>query len=65
MSGLHSPSAKPWRLAALLHGFATVDARDDREVSGLALDSRRVQRGDLFFACAGDISIFVMWLFAL
>lgn len=54
MTGLHSAApTTPWRLAALLHGFATVAAQDDREVSGLALDSRRVQRGALFFACAG------------
>lgn len=54
MTGLHSTAPMtPWRLAALLHGFATVAAQDDRDVSGLALDSRRVQRGDLFFARAG------------
>ncbi|MDX9740953.1 MAG: UDP-N-acetylmuramoyl-L-alanyl-D-glutamate--2,6-diaminopimelate ligase [Gammaproteobacteria bacterium] len=46
-------NGSPWRLAALLHGFAAIDVRDDREVSGLALDSRRVRRGDLFLACAG------------
>jgi UDP-N-acetylmuramoyl-L-alanyl-D-glutamate--2,6-diaminopimelate ligase len=45
--------SRSWRLADLLHGFATVDARDDRDVLGLALDSRRVQKGDLFLACAG------------
>lgn len=54
MTGFHSAApTTPWRLAALLHGFAAVDAQDDREVNGLALDSRRVQRGDLFFARAG------------
>lgn len=41
------------RLAALLHGFAAVEPREDRDIAGLALDSRRVRRGDLFFACAG------------
>lgn len=41
------------RLAALLHGFAPVEPREDRDIAGLALDSRRVRGGDLFFACAG------------
>ncbi len=46
-------SATPQRLAALLHGFAPVMPDADREITGLALDSRQVKRGDLFFACAG------------
>lgn len=48
-----APDMSPWRLSALLHGFAAVDVRDDREVGGLAIDSRRVRRGDLFLACPG------------
>ena len=42
------------RLAALLQGFAAVGPGEDRDIGGLALDSRRVRRGDLFFACAGS-----------
>jgi UDP-N-acetylmuramoyl-L-alanyl-D-glutamate--2,6-diaminopimelate ligase len=41
------------RLRDLLEGLAPVSVIDDREVGGLALDSRRVARGDVFFACAG------------
>jgi UDP-N-acetylmuramoyl-L-alanyl-D-glutamate--2,6-diaminopimelate ligase len=40
-------------LAALLSGFAEVAPADERGVTGLALDSRLVVPGDLFFACAG------------
>ncbi len=43
-------------LCGLLAGFAAVDAANDCHVSGLALDSRRVQAGDLFFACRGSRS---------
>lgn len=46
-------ASAPPRLAALLHGFASVASDTDRDITGLALDSRRVRRGDLFFACAG------------
>lgn len=45
--------SRTWRLADLLHAFVAVAPRDDREVRGLALDSRRVRPGDLFIACAG------------
>ena len=40
-------------LSELLRGIARVDAADERTVSGLCLDSRRVAHGDLFMACPG------------
>lgn len=46
-----SPGAR--RLSSLLGDFAEITPGDDREIGGLALDSRRVKAGDLFFACAG------------
>jgi len=41
-------------LAGLLQGFAGVNVRHDQVVSGIALDSRKVQAGDLFLAVAGS-----------
>ncbi len=41
------------RLSRLLAGLAEVPAGDDRIVSGVVADSRRVRPGDLFLACAG------------
>lgn len=41
------------RLAPLLDGIAAVRPADDREVNGLALNSRKVTPGGLYFACAG------------
>ncbi len=41
------------RLSGLLRDFAEITPSEDREIGGLALDSRRVTPGDLFFACAG------------
>lgn len=43
-------------LSELLAGFADVDPALTTEVSGLAMDSRKVQSGDLFLACAGHAS---------
>jgi UDP-N-acetylmuramoyl-L-alanyl-D-glutamate--2,6-diaminopimelate ligase len=43
-----------WTLAGLLADLAPVPAAWDVPVAGLALDSRRVEPGDLFFACAGQ-----------
>lgn len=43
-------------LSDLLQEIAPVDAADERAVSGLSLDSRRVRRGDLFMACPGHRS---------
>ncbi len=40
-------------LSALLHGLATVEATDERPVTGLASDSRRVRPGELFIALRG------------
>ena len=42
------------RLGQLLHGIAEVSPADDRTIMGLANDSRKVSRGDLFFACPGS-----------
>lgn len=41
------------RLGPLLAGFAVVEPTAEREIRGLALDSRRVGPGDLFLACPG------------
>ncbi|MGB5443692.1 MAG: UDP-N-acetylmuramoyl-L-alanyl-D-glutamate--2,6-diaminopimelate ligase [Gammaproteobacteria bacterium] len=40
-------------LSGLLHGFDDVKVSYDLAVSGIALDSRKVQAGDLFLAVAG------------
>ncbi len=40
-------------LSGLLQGFAEVNVRRDIAVNGIALDSRKVQAGDLFLAVAG------------
>lgn len=42
------------RLSWLLDGVVTVPAAADLEVTGLALDSRKVRAGDLFLACRGE-----------
>lgn len=42
------------QLSALLAGYAVVNEADDREIHGLSMDSRNVQAGDLFLACAGQ-----------
>ncbi len=41
-------------LSVLLAGYAVVNEADDCEVFGLSMDSRKVQAGDLFLACAGQ-----------
>ncbi len=48
-----TPGRASPRLSALLQGIAAVAPGDDREITGLALDSRAVRPGDVFFACAG------------
>lgn len=40
-------------LSALLMGVADVSAANDCDIHGLAIDSREVKSGDLFFACRG------------
>jgi UDP-N-acetylmuramoyl-L-alanyl-D-glutamate--2,6-diaminopimelate ligase len=40
-------------LTSLLQGITTVPIADDREINGIALDSRQVSPGDLFLACTG------------
>lgn len=42
------------RLSELLRGIIAVEPRQDRAVLGVSLDSRRVERGGLFLACAGE-----------
>ncbi len=44
---------RPMTLGRLLAGLAAVDPDRDREIGGIAMDSRRVRPGDLFLACAG------------
>ena len=41
------------RLSHLLAGMADVHIDEDRDISGLSLDSRTAGEGDLFLACAG------------
>ena len=43
----------PSRLSDLLRGLLSAPAAQDCMVTGLAIDSRRVQPGDLFFATPG------------
>jgi UDP-N-acetylmuramoyl-L-alanyl-D-glutamate--2,6-diaminopimelate ligase len=45
--------ARTMRISELLDGLVPVNASQDCEVTGLQIDSRRVQPGDLFFALAG------------
>ncbi len=42
------------RLSEVLHGLYPLQSRCDRELNGIALDSRRVKRGTLFMACKGQ-----------
>jgi UDP-N-acetylmuramoyl-L-alanyl-D-glutamate--2,6-diaminopimelate ligase len=41
-------------LSSLLQGIVSVQPEDDREVTGITLDSRQVSPGTLFIACAGE-----------
>ena len=43
-------------LASLLKGICTVPSALDTYVSGLALDSREVKKGDVFLAISGNHS---------
>ena len=46
--------AEPHTLAGLLHGLTTAGTLPEAGVTGVALDSRKVQPGDLFVAVAGS-----------
>lgn len=52
MAAVHNATPR-WRLSALLADLAPVPATADRELSGLALDSRELHPGDLFIALPG------------
>lgn len=54
MSALSATSSRAWFLSALLSDIITISARDDRPVTGLALDHRCVKPGSIFFACRGS-----------
>lgn len=41
------------KLSTLLHGIVDIVGQDDREITGMSLDSRNACKGDLFFACVG------------
>ena len=46
-------------LKTLLKGFVAseiLNQCDDVQIGGLAIDSRKAQKDDLFFACQGDVS---------
>lgn len=42
-----------WKFTELVDGLGEFVAAPDVEISGLSLDSRQVEKGHLFFACAG------------
>ncbi|MGM0675919.1 UDP-N-acetylmuramoyl-L-alanyl-D-glutamate--2,6-diaminopimelate ligase [Ectothiorhodospira marina] len=50
---LRGASHPAWRLSELLSPHVSVPAEWDREITGLCLDSRRAQPGEVFFALAG------------
>ena len=55
MTSLLSQPILPVRkLGQLLTGIAAIEPAVDRDIRGLALDSRRVEPGGLFLACAGN-----------
>jgi UDP-N-acetylmuramoyl-L-alanyl-D-glutamate--2,6-diaminopimelate ligase len=51
-----TPSIGGRRLCELLEGIADVPASRDRGVHGIHLDSRRIERGDLFVAMPGMVA---------
>ncbi len=51
-----SGAPPPRSLGALLKGLATVTPHNERDITGLSLDSRRVNADDLFIAVPGEIS---------
>lgn len=48
-----SQQRRSHKLSYLLQDYAELDAAQERDISGLSLDSRSAAEGDLFFACAG------------
>lgn len=48
-----SVNSFPLTLGALLSGIVAVEPEADRTLTGITLDSREVQPGDLFLACLG------------
>ena len=50
----NTASGERLMLSALLRGIADVAAVDDRDVTGVHLDSRRVEEGNVFIALQGD-----------
>lgn len=50
----NSASSRTVMLSVLLDGIADVEALDDREVSGVHLDSRQVESQSVFMALQGD-----------
>lgn len=55
MGWLIRHDARNAKLSSLLEGISHVDAANDRDISGLSLDSRRTRPGDLFLACSGTV----------
>jgi UDP-N-acetylmuramoyl-L-alanyl-D-glutamate--2,6-diaminopimelate ligase len=53
MNTVHG-ATRSMSLSALLQSECVLPARFDRELTGIQLDSRRVQPGDLFLACKGS-----------
>ena len=52
MMAINTPQASN-SLSMLLKGIADVGVSEDREITGVKLDSRKVTSGDLFIACQG------------
>lgn len=47
------PHLSPKKLSRLLADFVYLEPGDEREISRIEMDSRRLQTGDLFLACRG------------
>jgi UDP-N-acetylmuramoyl-L-alanyl-D-glutamate--2,6-diaminopimelate ligase len=55
MSALPGRSS-PVPLSSLVEGFVAVTPAEERDLAALTLDSRQVEEGGLFLACAGGVS---------
>jgi len=53
MMAAYGVDQQSMRLSSLLSGIVTIGREEDRVITGLALDSRRLSQGELFMACAG------------